>query len=55
MKSKNYIKGIATTSFKNDYNRCSSCGKIFDIGDNVNTKTDEMDINLCDECFIRTT
>ena len=52
MKGKEWIKGIAVRSFKDsEYNRCSKCGNIFDPSDNVHTKTDEIDYNLCDCCF----
>ena len=52
MKDSEWIKGIATSSFKSmRYNRCSKCGKIFEPSDNVYTNTVETDYSICDSCF----
>ena len=52
MKEAEWLKGIATSSLTDvGYNRCSKCGRIFEPSDNVHTKTDEIDYQLCDSCF----
>jgi len=52
MKNKEWMLGIAISSYKcNEYNRCSKCCRIFDVGDRCHTKLDELDYNLCDDCF----
>jgi len=55
MKPKEFMFGVATRpiNYNNDYFRCSKCKRIFDISDNVHTKTDEIDYHLCNECFTK--
>ena len=52
MKSEAFMLGIAVSSLMGDeYHRCEKCKKIFDIGDAIHTKTDEVNYHLCDNCF----